>query len=59
MKTLIVHIYTCEKSDARNLVGVIEEVGCEGKKAFTNLDDLLKIVSSKDLRKEADDDVFS
>jgi hypothetical protein len=59
MKTFIVHIYTCEKNDPRNLVGVVEEVGSEVKKAFINPDDLLKIMNHKDTEKENEDIVFS
>ncbi len=57
MKTFIVHIYTCEKNESRSLVGVAEEVGSEGKKAFTNPDDLLQIVGSKDLKRENEKNV--
>ena len=57
MKTFIVHIYTCEKNESRSLVGVAEEVGSEGKKAFTSPDDLLQIVGSKDLKRENEKNV--
>ena len=57
MKTFIVHIYTCKKNDPRNLVGIAEEVGSEGKKAFTNPDDLLKIMNYKEMEKETDENV--
>jgi len=59
MKTFIVHIYTCKKNDPRNLVGIAEEVGSEGKKAFTNPDDLLQIVGCKDLKRENEENVSS
>jgi hypothetical protein len=59
MKTFIVHIYTCKKTDTRNLVGVVEEVGCEGKKAFTNPEDLLKIMSYKEMKNETDEHICS
>ncbi len=52
MKTFIVQIYTCEKNDPHNLVGIAEEVGGEWKKAFTNPDDLLKIMIYKEMKKE-------
>jgi hypothetical protein len=57
MKTFIVHIYSCEKSDPRNLVGVLEEVGSEVKRAFTNPDDLLKIMIYKDMERENNENV--
>jgi hypothetical protein len=57
MKTFIVHIYTFEKNESRSLVGIAEEVGSEGKKAFTNPDDLLQIVGCKDLKRENEENV--
>jgi hypothetical protein len=55
MKTYIVRIYRCEKNVPRSLVGVVEEVGVEGKKAFTNLDELWKILNYRVLGKEDED----
>ena len=54
MKTFIVHLYKCEKNDPHYVVGIAEEVGNDGKKAFTNAEDLFKIVSCEDLAKESD-----
>jgi hypothetical protein len=54
MKTFIVHIYGFKKNDPRSLLGIAEEVGSEGKRAFTNPDDLLKIVSSGEMQEETD-----
>ena len=48
----IVRIYRCEKNNPRNLVGVVEEAGVEERKAFTNLDELWKILSFKKFREE-------
>ncbi|MEW6376792.1 MAG: hypothetical protein AB1502_13495 [Thermodesulfobacteriota bacterium] len=42
----IVRIYRFEKDHSRNLVGVVEEVGVKGKKAFTNYDELWEILTS-------------
>jgi len=42
----IVRIYRFEKNKPGILVGVAEEVGTRGKKAFTNLDELWGILSS-------------
>ncbi len=41
----IVRIYRREKDNPRLLVGLIEEVGVSGKKAFNNLDDLWEILN--------------
>ena len=35
-----------EKNDPRTLSGVLEEVGVEGDKAFSNLDELWSILNS-------------
>ena len=44
----IVRIYRLDKKNPRHLVGVVEEVGVKGKKAFTNYDELWDIlISSK------------
>jgi len=42
----IIHIYRFKKNNPRALVGVVEEVGAKGKKAFTNYDELWEILSS-------------
>lgn len=42
----IIHIYRFKKNNPRALVGVVEEIGTKGKKAFTNYDELWEIVSS-------------
>ena len=39
----IVRIYRFEQNNPRGLVGVVEEVGVKGKRAFTNLDELWEI----------------
>ena len=44
----IVRIYRLDKKSPSHLVGVVEEVGVKGKKAFTNYDELWEIlISSK------------
>ena len=45
MNSYIVRIYRQDKDKPRLLVGVVEEVGVKGKKAFTNLDELWGILS--------------
>jgi hypothetical protein len=40
----IVRIYRFEKKNPRYLVGVVEEIGVKGKKAFTNYDELWNIL---------------
>jgi len=52
LKNYVVRIYRCEKNNPRNLVGVVEEVGVEERKAFTSLDELWKILSFRNLREE-------
>ena len=47
MKSYIVRIYREREKDPRNLVGIVEEVGTEGRKAFTNLDELWAILDCK------------
>lgn len=42
----IVRIYRYDRDNPRRLVGVVEQVGFEGKKAFHNLDELWTILSS-------------
>jgi hypothetical protein len=44
MKTYIVRIYRFEEQKPLNLVGVVEEVGIEERKAFSNYDELWNIL---------------
>ena len=46
MESYIVRVYRGEKDNPRSFVGIVEEVGVEGKKAFTNLDELWQILNS-------------
>lgn len=46
MKTYIVRIYRFEDENPFNLVGVVEEVGVEGRKAFTNYEELWSILKT-------------
>ena len=46
MKDYVLRIYRRKKDDRRILVGVVEEVGVEGNKTFTNLDELWEILNS-------------
>ena len=46
LESYIVRIYRGEKDSPRNLVGIVEEVGLEEKRAFTNLDELWTILNS-------------
>lgn len=41
----IVRIYRFKENNSRSLVGVVEEVGVKGKKAFTNYDELWEILN--------------
>jgi hypothetical protein len=46
LKSFVVRIYWFQKKKPRMLVGIVEEVGVKGRKAFTNIDELLEILSS-------------
>ena len=46
MKSFVVRIYRFKKKKPRMLVGVVEEVGVKGRKAFTNLDELWEIFTT-------------
>jgi hypothetical protein len=46
LESYIVRIYRGEKDRPHNLVGIVEEVGLEEKKAFTSLDELWTILNS-------------
>jgi len=55
----IVRIYRFQKNKPTNLVGVVEEVGTKGKKAFTNLSELWDIFSSsKEIRNQERGKIF-
>jgi len=47
MNTYVVRVYRSQEDEPRLLVGVVEEVGIEGKKAFNNLDELWTILNPK------------
>jgi hypothetical protein len=44
MNTYVVRVYRSEEDEPRLLVGVVEEVGVDGKKAFSNFDELWAIL---------------
>jgi len=46
VESYIVRVYRGEKDNPRSFVGIVEEVGVEEKKAFTNLDELWQILNS-------------
>ena len=46
MKTYIVRIYRFEDENPFHLTGVVEEVGKEGKKSFTNYEELWRILKA-------------
>ncbi len=48
MDTYIVRIYRREENVPQRLVGLVEEVGVEEKRAFSNLDELWNILSSSE-----------
>ncbi len=47
MQSYIVRIYRFERDRPDNLVGVVEESGVEDKKAFTDYDELWRILNSE------------
>jgi hypothetical protein len=50
LQNYVLRIYRREKNDPRILVGVVEEVGAEGNKAFSNLDELWSILNPSKAR---------
>jgi len=46
MCNYIVRICRSDKNNPRGIVGVVEEVGVNGKRAFTNYDELWEILNS-------------
>jgi hypothetical protein len=46
LKDYVLRIYRREKNNPQILVGVVEEVGLEGNKTFSNLDELWSILNS-------------
>jgi hypothetical protein len=51
LATYIVRIYRSKKGKPRGIVGVVEQVGVKGRKAFTDCDELWEIIgSSKKIR---------
>ena len=47
MENYIVRIYNRKKDDPYAYVGVVEEAGMKGKKAFTNVEELWEILKPK------------
>jgi hypothetical protein len=50
MDTYVIRIYRRDKNDPRMLIGVVEEVGVEGNRAFGNLDELWSVLNSSRAR---------
>ena len=46
MTNYIVRVYRQEEEKPHQLVGIVEEVGVEGRKGFTNIDELWEIFTS-------------
>jgi hypothetical protein len=42
----IIRIYRCEKDRPKSLVGIVEEAGEKGKRAFQSYDELWEILNS-------------
>jgi len=47
LESYIVRIYRPEVKDPRNIIGIVEEVGAEEKRAFTNIEELWNILNYK------------
>jgi len=45
MKKYIITIYRVEKDKPRSIIGVVEEVGMQGKKAFNTYDELWEVLN--------------
>lgn len=45
LATYIVRIYRLRKDKSRGILGVVEQVGVKGRKAFTDCDELWEILS--------------
>ncbi len=50
----IIRIYRCEKDRPQSLVGVAEEAGTKGKKAFQSYDELWDILNASGKSASAD-----
>jgi hypothetical protein len=46
LASYVARVYRFAKNQPHNLVGVVEEAGYEGEKAFTDLTELWSIISS-------------
>jgi len=46
LATYIVRIYRSKKGKSRGLVGVVEQVGVKGRRAFTDCNELWEIIGS-------------
>jgi hypothetical protein len=47
LESYIIRIYRSEDNNPRNILGVVEEVGAEEKRAFTNIEELWNILNHK------------
>jgi hypothetical protein len=45
MDNYIVRVYRFERKQPRSIIGVVEEVGKQGKRAFANMDELWEIIN--------------
>ena len=46
LATYIVRIYRSKKGKPRGIVGVVEQIGVKGRRAFTDCDELWEIIGS-------------
>ena len=52
MKDYVLRIYRRDRNNPRMLVGVVEEVGVEENRVFSNLDELWSILNSSKAKAE-------
>ena len=52
LETYIVRIYRREPGVPSQLAGMVEEPGCPGKKPFTDIDELLSIISKENFTRQ-------
>ncbi len=48
MCSYIVRIYRFKKNNPRHLVGIVEEVGVDGRRAFSNLEELWELLNTSE-----------
>ena len=55
LESYIIRIYRPEDNNPKNIIGVVEEVGAEEKRAFTTIEELCHILNYKFAGRGGDD----